>query len=1067
MSDRQSTEPGSPWRSIFEQVRVAADNRRDEHGTLGSINWLRSQMELRGANPNVVRNIIYRDKGRLEDKRALFMILDDLWRSTGRDRLRSPELEALLSPAAGAESEVMQLLGREKMQVYRRFTAGIRSGSAPRIVITGRPGSGKTLLTDTIQQALEIMPECSGRITRLEFNSSDLVSSLVQMGRQLGVDEAALESRLIKIGASGAFAVQADAQADVARVLLDAVRQADAAGPPVILLHISQHVAATEELSGVPLRLNTPDVPRVRASEWLWQALIEPLSRMAGVSMLVSLTDLPPRLLSQPGAFGEPVKLSPPTVSEARRFIRARLPHLSAQQQDELVQRSGRSFEELRTLTLLAELREPLHGDDSGSQHLSQLLRLVDSATDPRLREFLTVLAVSAPAEFVSFPLPLLSDLRSNPNEEPGNLEQAFLDPVPARPNHYRPFSRKLVRRLRGHLRENRTAEFRSLNLRAADWYRSTAQAEPRSEEAIRYIHHLIEAREWQQLDTWMRRNSVPQSLLQDIWAAARLELPAGEQFNSIALRVATHYVKLGSYSHPDVLEALKPLSSSPDPNVRIWTALKRAEGAALRGQYEQAEALLGNWEQTDSALLNAEAAVVRASIARWRGQLDEAVRLVSQEARPLLSEVPADLANGRLLHAKVAIAAGLVEKDRGNMERALTEFSSVTPGDDLIEARVAYQKGDVLLRLGRYDAALRQLDTAVDLARRSEALISEQTRFLSRRGMLHGMRGAPDLAEEDFRAARAILEQETGGSSRVLSELPGGLLERDFWLARSSEDHALVLLGAGNFQKAIFLLTENLRIFSLYGSTFNVDTGRRTTRSTLYLALAYWCRGTLQPFRFPFVRSVRQAVDPTDISHSRHLLAQVMGGNGPANRIIRRDALLLGSLLQDDPELAAAQARAALAPAAGPFDRAQGEAYLGMALLRAGDFQAVLEGTTRAETELRELTGADERSDLSLRAWLRSLRITAKARLGLVEEAVAALQSSLGCHELGDYQESLIRTFGSAVEESRQKNGGAGAPVTLPDNLIPGGTLDFESAGDIRLSDVLLASWHSARNEA
>ncbi|HLR47159.1 MAG TPA: hypothetical protein VK092_08360, partial [Deinococcales bacterium] len=86
---------------------------------------------------------------------------------------------------------------------------------------------------------------------------------------------------------------------------------------------------------------------------------------------------------------------------------------------------------------------------------------------------------------------------------------------------------------------------------------------------------------------------------------------------------------------------------------------------------------------------------------------------------------------------------------------------------------------------------------------------------------------------------------------------------------------------------------------------------------------------------------------------------------------------------------------------------------------------------------------------------------------LGLVEEAVAALQSSLGCHELGDYQESLIRTFGSAVEESRQKNGGAGAPVTLPDNLIPGGTLDFELAGDIRLSDVLLASWHSARNEA
>ncbi|HLR46474.1 MAG TPA: hypothetical protein VK092_04890, partial [Deinococcales bacterium] len=631
--------------------------------------------------------------------------------------------------------------------------------------------------------------------------------------------------RLIKIGAASAFAVQADAQADVARVLFDAVRQQAGETAPIILLQVSRHVATTEELSGVPLRLNTPDVPRVRAGEWLWQALIEPLSRIHGISMLVSVTDVPPRMLSQSGVFGEPVKLSPPTVSEARRFIRARLPQLPAKQQDELVQRSGRSFEELRTLTLLAELREPLHDDDTGRQHLSQLVRLVDSATDPRLREFLTVLAVAAPAEFVSFPLPLLTDLRASRTEEPGSLEQAFLDPVPARKNHFRPFSRKLVRRLRGHLRDNRTAEFRRLNLEAADWYRSTAEAEPRSEEAMRYIHHLFEAREWTRLDDWMRRHSVPQSLLQDIWASARHELTRRALLLNSAPGVATHYVKLGSYNHPDVLEALKPLSSSDDPDVRIWTALKRAEGAALRGQFEQAENLLANWEQTASALLNAEAAVVRASIARWRGQLDEAARLVGEEARPLLSEVSADLANGRLLHAKVAIAAGLVEKDRGNMELALEEFSSVEPGDDLIEARVAYQKGDVLLRLGRYDASLQQLDLAVDLARRSEALISEQTRFLSRRGMLHGLRGDHDLAESDFSAARSILEQEAGADGHLLSELPGGLLERDFWLARSSEDHALVLLKAGDFQRAIFLLTDNLRIFSLYGSTFNVDT--------------------------------------------------------------------------------------------------------------------------------------------------------------------------------------------------------------------------------------------------
>src|SRR5690625_3425506 len=221
MSDRQSTETGSPWRAIFEQVRLAADNQRDEHGTLGSINWLRRQMELRNANPNVVRNIIYRDKGRLEDKRALFNILDELWRSTGRDRLSSPELEALLSPAAGAESEVMQLLGREKMQAYRRFISGLRAGESPRLLITGKAGSGKTLLSDTIQQALAITPELEEQLLRVEFNSADLVSSLTRMARLLGLEQSALEPRLIKVGTSGAFAVQADAQADVARVLLE------------------------------------------------------------------------------------------------------------------------------------------------------------------------------------------------------------------------------------------------------------------------------------------------------------------------------------------------------------------------------------------------------------------------------------------------------------------------------------------------------------------------------------------------------------------------------------------------------------------------------------------------------------------------------------------------------------------------------------------------------------------------------------------------------------------------------------------------------------------------------
>ena len=45
MSDSKTSEHGSPWRRIFEEVRKATGNQRDEHGTLGSINWLRQRYE--------------------------------------------------------------------------------------------------------------------------------------------------------------------------------------------------------------------------------------------------------------------------------------------------------------------------------------------------------------------------------------------------------------------------------------------------------------------------------------------------------------------------------------------------------------------------------------------------------------------------------------------------------------------------------------------------------------------------------------------------------------------------------------------------------------------------------------------------------------------------------------------------------------------------------------------------------------------------------------------------------------------------------------------------------------
>ena len=305
----------SPWRRIFEDVRRSVGNTRDGSGVLGSINWLRNQMKRRGANPNVVRNIIYRNRGRPKDKRVLFDILNQLWMDQGNSPLQVSELEVFLSLRGDAEQEILRALGREKRRAYCTFVSGVWAGSHPKLLITGQPGSGKTLLTNYIQQALKREPKLLARIVRFEFAGPDLADSLAQLGTALEVPQGLMESKLVKIDSSSAFAVQADAQADIARVILDTIKQFD--GSLVLLLHMSQSIGGLDSMSRAPLRLNTPEVPRVSATEWLWRTLLEPISRMAGTSILVTMADVPARTLQRLGRFQGPIRLNPPTSVEA------------------------------------------------------------------------------------------------------------------------------------------------------------------------------------------------------------------------------------------------------------------------------------------------------------------------------------------------------------------------------------------------------------------------------------------------------------------------------------------------------------------------------------------------------------------------------------------------------------------------------------------------------------------------------------------------------------------------------------------------------------------------------
>ncbi len=1040
---------------MFERVRREVGHQRDEHGSLGSINWLRHHMEARGANPNVVRNIIYRDKGKLPDKRALYGILDDLWQAHGHTPLDSNGLASLLSPSSTQDQEVLQLLGREKRRTYRDYLQAVRSGADPKLVVLGRPGSGKTLLCDYIQQALELPPPTVDRLIRLEFGGTDLATALARLGAAVEVPPAVMEARLVKLGSASAFAVQADAQADVARAILEAARTF--AGRQTLLLHVSQTLGGQESLGLVPLRLNDPDVPRVSAAEWLWISLFEPLARLPRTSLLVSLADLPLRAQARLGAFAEPVRLTPPTLADARRFVRARLPNADPARHDQIIRLAGRSFEELRTLTLLAEIRDPAAEPATAPERsVMQLAKAIDGGEE-HLRRFLAAVAVLSLPDYPEFSRAELENLLELTHDQPGEIDATFLDSLPGRADTVRCFSRDLARELRQRLLNHDPATYRELHRHAAAMIEGAAKAAPRGEVASRYLAFLIEARSWDELIDWMTYCGAPQALVGRLWAAAHRELPPGRDLERFAQRVAAHYVKLGTFQHPDVRAAFAVLAASTDAELRTWTALRRAEGLSLRGHHEQAESLLTNLPSTDDTRLAADTAIARASIARWRGRRGEAARLVFDEAPRHLRRAPAGAATDTVA-VKAALWAGLLAKDQGDLDAALASFESVPRADDLDAARVAFQRGDVFMRLGHYDRALRAMDEAVNLALRSDALASEQTRYLARRATVHRRRGDLARSAVDFDAARTLLLSATPSMGAATDSW-----ERDFWLARVEDEAGLLLLAAGRFDEAAMTFDRNLRRFQRYADVHGIDATYRVLRCTVRLAIAYGCRAVGQPFRRPFAVSRALDGDAPDLRQARRLISEVLARveddtHGWRISSLARDALLAANLFAASGADAVDMAERALTGSRFPYQRATAHAHAAAGALRVPD-PAMAEVHVEAAT--RELSAATagatdhERGDLELDAWLIALGTVAAAQRGDLRLAGRRLAQGLQRHDLRAQHDALLRQFGEAVEDL-----GVAAWAQAPElaALLQAG--DRLDAGALRLPDALAAHW-------
>ncbi len=1081
----------SPWRPIFEEVRGAVGDRRDQVGVIGSINWLRHAMQERGANPNVVRNIIYRDKGKLPDKRALFEILDDLWRSAGHGPLDAPELKALLAPGVGAEQEVLQLLGREKRRAYRAVVGGVRAGEMPKVLVTGRPGSGKTLLADYVQHGLEQAPRGVERIVRLEFGGTDLAASLARLGVEFGVPAERMESRLVRIDTASAYAVQADAQAEVARSILDAARQA--AGRVALLLHVSQTIAGQAMLGLAPLRLNTPDVPRVTASEWLWVTLFEPLARLPHLTMLVSMADVPARALQRLGAFEGPIRLSPPTAAEARRFVKARVPQLPAAQHEEIVQRAGRSFEELRTLTLLAQAREPNQaGAHDDERSIEQLSRLAGAGGDSDTRAFLAAMAVLSAPDFPGFEAAALCRLRGAGRGELTPFELSFLDPVPGQDGMVRCFSRQLARAVQTVLANDEPERYRDLHCAAADAYRAAAEASPAGEAAARLLHHLFEARDWASLAGWMAQHGTSHAMVRRIWTAAEDELAGSGAFDTVARQVAGHYVKLGAFDHPDAVRAFEALAASDDRDLRAWTVVKRAEGEVVAGQFERAQVLLDVCPETDVPLIRAELALARASVLRWRGELDAAADLVASVARAELARVGVEEgAAARMAHAKAAVWAGLIAKDRGDLMSAMAEFERADVDDDLVRARVAFQRGDVARKLGCFDRAMAELDDAVRLARRSEALPQEQARYLARRGTLLRLQGRLIESRRAFDEARAKL------ASAELDEV-----ERAFQWAKVEDEAALTALAEGAFEEATFALTHALAAYRSYAQERGVDAGFRLLRGALHLAVAYAARGLALPMRPP-LPLLRSGASGPDLRHARVRIDEILSAlRAPEaakyRAALQLDAEIVASIFAETADAAVRHADAAYAVATGPYATARALTCRAQARLRARKPAAALTDLQEARATLAagialvptppsrgaadpatfdpadadgapargagslgpQVGGAPtgERGDPGLRAQIASSITAAHLRAKRPSDAAETLAAALEDATLAPYHEGLLRAFGEVAEEADGSDAWK-RHRRLRELLGVDGTGPSTPA---RLPDALVASWRS-----
>lgn len=920
--------PRPNWLELLDPLRA--------RGT-ASLRFLERAMSERGANAHAVRNLVYRGVGSDRDREALFEVIRALYRDVG-----------LPEPPAPSEHEPpseLSLLGREKRRAYRQFMAAVRGGRAARLVVTGKPGTGKTLLLETLQRDLARLPGAPP-VTRLLLNA-EAAPALLALG---GVSLQRLHPGL-------PFSVQAEVQAAAAR-------EVRASWRGVVLLRVT-----TGTLQGTPPR--DRDGSAIALGAWVARHLFA--AAPSDVSLLLALedaSDVPPDLAC------DVIALKSPQAGEARRFLLERTA-LGPREADEVVRAAGRNLDRLALLAAV-------HGLQGSTD--AAVTRIL---ADPDVRALLTALAAVLAEGETSVRRDVLEGALGGPLARLPLHARALLQEVSA--DEPRPVSRELLPAVAAFLD---AAGVRTAHARAAAVY-ARLEREGDASASRQRLRHLVGAHEWEDVVAFLSEHEGRADFVSSVWPNVR-GLVDGTDKERIARAVVRSYAALGRYDHPDARDALSVLLQAEDVETRAWARLKLAESNVDRGAFDAAAAQLAATDVrtvlargATSGEVRANAALVRAALARWRGDANGA----AEACEDALSA-----ASGSQL-GRAHLWRGLVAKDAGRWDAALRDLTAVPGADPLLRARARYQEGDLRLRLGQAVTAERALSDALDVLTREDAPPEERARIGARLATALRRLGRVEEAHARLHASLCLLRDADGVlTARVLSE------------------SVPVHLALGRPDEGLRVASEALAW--LDRPTDRVAEAAYRTRRTRYrVALAYLVRGLGLPYLPPLPGAT---VDHADLRTARRLFDEVLSTPAaPADRerILSFDAHLSRALAEPDVRLATDDVERALSLGDHAYAEVQARAARAEVRLRAGNVDGALGDVNRAHALLRRLAGDGPPDPAVLASLLalesRALLIDGAEPVGTLRWLVDALNDPL----LAPFRDGVLREAGREVE--------------------------------------------------